>query len=46
MKRLDCCEWENIFNVCGWPAVGFRRYNDTWLRVCWLHHPAELVLAA
>ena len=40
------CEWQNIFGRCYWPVVGFRRYDGRWLRVCWLHQPAELVLAA
>jgi hypothetical protein len=39
------CEWQNIYRRCCWPASGFRYYSGRWLRVCWLHHPAELVLA-
>lgn len=39
------CEWHNIYRRCCWPAVGFRFYLGQWIKVCWLHHPAELELA-
>jgi hypothetical protein len=42
----DGCEWANIYRRCWWPVTGFRWYGGRWLRVCWLHHPAELELVS
>lgn len=42
----DECEWRNICRRCYRPVEGFRFYDGRWLRVCWLHEPAELALAA
>jgi hypothetical protein len=43
---MDECEWENICRRCCWPVSGLRFYDGRWLRVCWLHHPADLMLAS
>jgi hypothetical protein len=44
--RVNGCEWANIYRRCYWPVEGLRFYGGRWLRVCWLHRPAELVLAS